>query len=223
MKTTIYTVLAFLALCASSFGQGGDFVLGGAVVINPLALQGLEGVTVTAECTASGTEQDVTNSIGVWSVEVFEQDDCTVTFDTSTAEGNWDLYQGGFFAAEPLCPRGRVPTNTIDVFTDDPSEDGSITTYAVVEGEKACDGCGEGFYNPGQCISGDWNGDGLVTLAGDLIPLYFCIFLGDCSTVRCYWGADMNADGFLSMADVDLYAERVLFQQHEGTCEEVVE
>jgi hypothetical protein len=206
------TITALLICCVTAFGQGRDHPVGG-VVLDSVTAEGIADVAVNVECEASGSYNVVTDAEGFWDVETLDLDYCVVDFTIP----DYSLYQGGYYTLDPTCPIQRMPDNKIHLWTGNES-DSALVTVAIPHGEQECRGCQGGGNSLEVCWTGDWNGDGTISILSDLPVLADCIIMGECDGV-CYWAADADGSGFLSLADVQIFVDIVFFGAASIPCE----
>jgi hypothetical protein len=62
----------------------------------------------------------------------------------------------------------------------------------------------------------DWNGDGIVSIIGDVPPFVQCVYFNNCSgDIDPVAVGDCNGDGFISIVgDVPCFVDCVYFERH---------
>ena len=170
------------------------FTIGGAAFTdlnNPLT-SGLEGVTVTVSG-ANGTYAGTTSSgTGLWQIADVNVGDYTVT----PSKSGWQFQHlvGGV-------PDGQASI-VIDVNEANLAANQSIQFLAE------------------RSVLHDWNGDGIVSIIGDVPPFVNCVYFQSCPDVpgnQLLSIGDCNGDGILSIiGDVPCFVDCVYF----GNCPE---
>ena len=222
-------IAAYFALgCGFALAQS-TVTVGGLITTVPGSLgNGLEGIQVTGTCEQSSPIDVMTDSNGVWIVEVIPGDTCVLHampnndfwFETYWGQpGTW-LYDTGPTGVK--CPLQRAPGDFELLVRDDPFFDQSIFCWAVPEGEVPCENCQQGPYDSQTCELGDWDGNGIVSVVSDLNPIVEGVFLNDFSNV-CLWSADMDGDGEITLVSdvMEHFVNRVFYGIEYPTCDQV--
>ncbi|MCH7921085.1 MAG: carboxypeptidase regulatory-like domain-containing protein [Planctomycetes bacterium] len=188
-----YLTFAYINTIAFTTAQV-SFTIGGAIYEDPSSplTSGLEGVTV-AVSGANGTYAGTTSSgTGLWQIAAVNVGDYTVT----PSKPGWS-----FEHIVAGVPDGKASI-TITVNEANLAANQSIQFLAE------------------RSVLHDWNGDGIVSIIGDVPPFVNCVYFQSCPDVpgnQLLSIGDCNGDGILSIiGDVPCFVECVYF----GNCPE---
>jgi len=167
------------------------FTVGGAVFtdVNNVLTTGLEGVPVTVAGDGGTFDATTVGSQGLW--EIQDVPEGTYVVAPSKSGYNFDHVVAGV--------KVNVPPISIQVDETNEAANQSIQFLATVESSAT---------GPH-----DWNGDGIVSIVGDVPPFVDCVYFGNCPEgIDVIAVGDCNGDGIVSIVgDVPCFVDCVYF------------